>query len=107
MKFTIQNPFLFIHQSGSDRRERTVRSVLKGQSVIFYHYRSCVGKSQSKEVSVSLLGQWVDFSSFRRADGTAVAVTEVLSIWLRLKPETNMGFCICCATCVLILNKVK
>ena len=26
--------------SGSDRRERTVRSVLKGQSVLFYHYRS-------------------------------------------------------------------
>ena len=25
--------------SGSDRRERTVRSVLKGHSVLFYHYR--------------------------------------------------------------------
>ena len=27
-------------QSGSDRRERTVPSVLNGQSVLFYHYRS-------------------------------------------------------------------
>ena len=27
-------------RSGSDRRERTVRSVLTGQSVLFYHYRS-------------------------------------------------------------------
>ena len=26
-----------LHRSGSDRRERTVRSVLKGQSVLFYH----------------------------------------------------------------------
>ena len=25
--------------SGSDRRERMVRSVLNGQSVLFYHYR--------------------------------------------------------------------
>ena len=29
------------YSSGSDRRERTVPSVLNGQSVLFYHYRFC------------------------------------------------------------------
>ena len=77
MKFTIQNPFLFIGKEPEQRGVCFVTWTMGG------------------------------ISSFRRADGTAVAVTEVLTIWLRLKPETNMGFCICCATCVLILNKVK
>ena len=31
-----------IYQSGSDKRERTVPSALKGQSVLFYHYRSSI-----------------------------------------------------------------
>ena len=38
--FSFSSQYLSTEQSGSDRRERTVRSVLNGQSVLFYHNHS-------------------------------------------------------------------
>ena len=40
--------------SGSDRRERTVPSVLNGQSVLFYRYRHSYAPSLSLSLSLSL-----------------------------------------------------
>ena len=37
----LHTKYLLRSISGSDRRERTVRSVLKGQSVLFYHNHYC------------------------------------------------------------------
>ena len=44
-----------LNYSGSDRRERTVRSVLMGQSVLFYHYRLYI--SQALPLTVTVQGQ--------------------------------------------------
>ena len=49
--FTVE-PYCFRPgQSGSDRRERTVPSVLNGQSVLFYHYRSGITEMLQNKIS--------------------------------------------------------
>ena len=46
------------YYSGYDRRKRTIRSVLNGQSVLFYHNHLCVEVSQMGAFSRSMACFW-------------------------------------------------